>query len=209
MGSDDLATDRLLCQARNGDGVAVGALFARHRDRLRRMVAVWMDARLKARIDASDVIQDAMAEAARKLPDYLDERPCAFYPWLRQIAWKHLVTLHRRHVSAQRRSVTREAPADLYPSNESTILFAERFAASSTSIPGRLVRKELHQRVQHALERLAPGDREVVVLLSLEQLSLAEVADVLGVSVEAARSRYRRAIERLHQQLTNGSEKLP
>lgn len=173
------------------------------------MVAVRMDPRLNARIDPSDVIQEALAEATRKLPDYLAKRPCAFYPWLRQIAWKHLVQLHRRHVVAQRRSVGREARQDLRLSDESTVRLAQQLAASGTSIPGRLVREELRQRMRLAMEQLRPRDREAVVLLSLEQLSLDEAAAVLDISPEAARSRYRRAIEQLHKLLSDGSEELP
>jgi RNA polymerase sigma-70 factor (ECF subfamily) len=71
---------------------------------------------------------------------------------------------------------------------------------------GRLVREELHQRVRSALDDLAPAEREVVVMRHLEELSLAEVGEVLGISVEAARSRYRRAIEHLHGLLDDGSE---
>ena len=48
------------------------------------MVAVArMDRRLTARLDPSDVVQEALADGVRDLPDYLTTRPMAFYPWLR------------------------------------------------------------------------------------------------------------------------------
>jgi len=206
MSLDSCETRDLLCRARGGDGAAVEELLAKHRTRLRRMVDVRMDPRLSPRLDASDVVQEALVDAARRLPDYARKRPCAFYPWLRQIALDRLVDLHRRHVQAGRRSVTREVSRDMRLSNASTMLLADRFAASATSVMGRLVREELHQRVRSALDELAPAEREVVVMRHLEELSLAEVGEVLGVSVEAARSRYRRAIERLHDLLDDGSE---
>src|SRR6516164_5374655 len=111
MRSAEPDTDALLAQASQGDADAGQRLLARHRDRLKRMVAVRLDRRLLARLDPSDVVQEALAEAARRLPDYLRERPLPFYPWLRQLAADRLVTLHRRHVRAQRRSVRREEPA--------------------------------------------------------------------------------------------------
>ena len=101
-------TDELLRRAERGDDSATQQLLTRHREQLRRMIAVRMDPRLAARIDPSDVIQEATAEAARKLPDYLQRPACPFYPWLRQIAWERLVQLHRHHIHAQRRSVKRE-----------------------------------------------------------------------------------------------------
>lgn len=203
---DSSETEDLLARARRGDGAAVQKLLAKHRDRLRRMIAVRLDPRVAARIDPSDVIQEALVDATRKLPQYLERGGCAFYPWLRQIAWERLVKLHRRHVHAQCRSVRREAHRNMPLSNESTMLLAEQLAASGTGPGGRMVREEVRQRVQAALGKLPPHYREIVVLRNLEQLSFTEIADVLGVTPEAARSRYGRAAERLHDLLSAGSE---
>src|SRR5688572_21917529 len=72
-----------------------------------------MDPRLAARVDPSDVVQEVLAEAGRRLDRYLAERPLPFDPWLRQLACDRLVEQHRRHVLAGRRSVTREEPGGL------------------------------------------------------------------------------------------------
>jgi RNA polymerase sigma-70 factor (ECF subfamily) len=164
-----------------------------------------MDPRLNPRVDASDVVQEALMEATRKLPDYLERGGCAFYPWLRRIAWERLAQLHRRHIEAQRRSVKREVRHRMRLPDRSTTLLAKQLAASGTSVRGQLVRKEECLRVRQALEELPERDREAVVLRHLEQLSLREAAEVLGISTEAARSRYRRAIERLHDVLSEDS----
>ena len=81
-------TDQLLDRAAQGDDRARQQLLARHRRQLRRMVATHLDRRLAARVDASDVVQEALADAARKLDGYLRERPLPFYPWLRRLAWE-------------------------------------------------------------------------------------------------------------------------
>ena len=109
--TSDPDTDELVTLAGDGDRGARCALLARHRDRLRRMVAVRMDPRLAARVDPSDVVQDALAEAHRKLDAYLRDRPLPFYPWLRQIAADRLAALYRQHVRAGRRAVGREEPS--------------------------------------------------------------------------------------------------
>lgn len=183
-------------------------LLGRHRDRLRRMVAVRMDPRVAARIDASDVVQEALMDATRKLPAYVERGGCAFYPWLRRIAWERLVKLHRRHIHAQCRSVKREADWEIPLTDESSILLAERLAESATSVGGRLVRQELVGRVRKAMELLAPRDREIIVLRHLEQLTFEEIVGVLDITESAARSRYGRAVERLHDLLDIGSEEL-
>src|SRR5947199_1017053 len=104
MTTDAVDTDELLRTASLGDEAARDQLLARHRDRLRRMVAVRLDRRLAARVDPSDVVQEALADAARRLDDYLRERPMAYYPWLRRLAADRLDKAHRRH-TAGRRSV--------------------------------------------------------------------------------------------------------
>ena len=209
MTTDDSGTEELLRRARTGDADAVQELLMRHRDRLRRMISVRMDPRLSARFDPSDVVQETMAAACRQLPDYLERRPCDFYPWLRQIAWQRLAELHRRHVQAQRRSVTREARWSPALSDALTGLLADQLAASGTSVGERMVRQEVLARLRKALGQLSPTNREVVVMRHVEQLSLKEVGEVLGISHVAARLRYCRAVERLHDLLKEGSEEAP
>ena len=91
-------TEDLLRRAAAGEGAAREQLLARHRDRLRHVVAMRLDRRLAPRVDPSDVVQETLAEAARRLTDYLRQRPLPFYPWLRQIAWDRLIELHRQHI---------------------------------------------------------------------------------------------------------------
>src|SRR3954463_5256867 len=107
MGTAPPDTEHLLLRAAAGDESARGRLLDRHRDRLRRMVAVRADPRLAARVDPSDVVQETLADAACKLDGYLRNRPLPFYPWLRRLAQERLAALHRQHVRAKRRSVSR------------------------------------------------------------------------------------------------------
>jgi RNA polymerase sigma-70 factor (ECF subfamily) len=190
-------SDDLLRRAAAGDGQARGELLARYRDRLRRMIACRMDSRLSARIDPSDVVQDALAEANRQLPDYLSERPLPFYPWLRQIAWNRLVDLHRRHILARRRSVDREVRDWPLLSDGSTFELARRLVAKGSSPSVRLQREEARSRVQQALMQLSERDREILVLRYLEQLSTSETAAVLGIQEGAVKVRHFRALERV------------
>src|SRR5262245_32493626 len=110
MPSSSPDTDELLLRTGQGDPRAREQLFARHRSRLRKMVAWRIDRRLKARVDPSDVVQEVLVQASHKLDHYLRERPLPFYPWLRTLACDHLAALRRRHVRVQGRSVLREEP---------------------------------------------------------------------------------------------------
>ncbi len=58
-------TEELLNRAGRGEESARQDLLARHRARLRQMVALRIDRRMAARVDPSDVVQDALADAAQ------------------------------------------------------------------------------------------------------------------------------------------------
>src|SRR5262249_38266985 len=126
-------TDALLAQAAAGDAGARGQVLVRHRERLARMVACRLDRRLAARGDPSDVVQEGLVGAGRQPERYLSDRRLPFYPWLRQLAVEHLLTRHRRHVRAARRSVRREEDGVLALPEESACLLAERLVTSATS----------------------------------------------------------------------------
>jgi RNA polymerase sigma-70 factor (ECF subfamily) len=190
-------TEELLRRTAGGDRAARGAILQRHRHRLRAMVAVRMDPRLAARIDPSDVVQEALAEADRRLDAYLRERPVAFYPWLRQLACDRLAEQHRRHVRAGRRSVAREEAGPGGLPDGSALQLADRLLGHTTSPSAALQREELRGQVRAALAALPEPEREVLVLRYLEQLSAAEVGAVLGVSEAAAKKRALRALQRL------------
>jgi RNA polymerase sigma-70 factor, ECF subfamily len=194
--SNEPESEELMRQAGAGNREAIDRLLSRHRSRVRRMVEMRMDKRLAARVDASDIVQEAMADAARKLPDYVRQPPLPFYPWLRQLAWERLIEQHRRHIDAQGRTVTREQCDARGLPDHSAAQLAARLLAGGTSPSGRLMRRELQQRVQQLLGRMAAADREVLVLRFLEQLSIADTAAVLGLTADGVNSRQRRALER-------------
>jgi RNA polymerase sigma-70 factor (ECF subfamily) len=163
------------------------------------MVAARMDERLSARVDPSDVVQDALTVASERLAEYLRARPIPFYPWLRQIAWNRLVDLHRSHVMTDKRSVAREEPWRV--SDASTHRLAERLLARETGPLKRLLKDEMRARVRATLDRLSEDDREILLLRHVEQLNGAESAALLGISEAAAKQRHVRAVRRLRRLL--------
>ena len=205
LGTEGMNTSVLLNQVAAGDEAAVTELFGLHRERLRHMVDLRMDDRLTSRFDPSDVVQDALIEANRRLPEYLNTRPLPFYPWLRNIAWERLVHLHRRHIDAQRRSVRRETTGPEL-SSHSKVALADQLAAKSVQPCDDIVRKELRSRVCAALESLSPGDREVITLKHLEEMTFREAASVIGITEQGVYSRYRRAVEKLHRLLKRAQD---
>jgi RNA polymerase sigma-70 factor (ECF subfamily) len=199
--SDD--TEELLRRAAVGDASAVNQLLSRHRGRLAQMVHARMDPRVRARVDPSDVVQETLVAASQKMHSYLASRPLPFYPWLRQIAWEKLVHLHERHLTAGKRSVTREQRADVGLSEQSAIQLAEQLVGAGSSPSVAAVRRELRERVQQALSELSADDRELLVQRYVEQMSSKEIGAMLGATEAAVNMRHMRALERMRRLLAN------
>ena len=195
--SSEPDTEELVERAGHGDATALPWLLVRHRDRLRKMVAVRLDRRVAARVDASDVVQEAFAEAAKQFEEYLRTRPLPFSAWLRQLAWERLVKLHRRHIHAQKRSIRREEDWSMPLPEDSVLRLARRLLAGGTSPSQAMIRDEQRHRLRVALEQLAPHDREILVMRNLEQLPIAEIAEILCLTEGAVKVRHLRALQRL------------
>src|SRR5256885_1679918 len=110
MWPDAEKTQDLLADAKEGDADAVNRLMDRHRDSLRRMVQLRLDHRIQKRIDVSDIVQDVLVEANRRLQDYLAKPVMPYHLWLRQIAQDRIIDAHRRHRVSAKRSVDKEPP---------------------------------------------------------------------------------------------------
>jgi RNA polymerase sigma-70 factor (ECF subfamily) len=191
-------TDQLLQRLSQGDRQEWGALLERHRQRLRRMVALRLDQRLQGRIDASDVIQEAYLEASTRLEDYLRQPAMPFFLWLRFLTGQKLMELHRHHLGTQMRDVGREV--SLYrgslPATSSAALAAQ-LLGHDTRPSEAAIRAERKIRLQEALNSMDPLDREVLALRHFEQLNNAETAQLLGLQESAASKRYIRALRKL------------
>ncbi len=198
MTGNSTETNQLLEQAARGDPRGLGTLLGQHRDRLRRMVALRLDRRLQGRIDPSDVIQEAYLEASVRLAEYLRDPSMPFFLWLRFLTGQKLVTLHRHHLGVQMRGAGQEVALCQGPLPEaSSAALAAQLLGHDTRPSEAAVRAELKIRLQETLNSMDPLDREVLALRHFEQLSRAEIAQVLGVSEGAAGKRYIRALERL------------
>jgi RNA polymerase sigma-70 factor (ECF subfamily) len=191
-------TDDLLRRARAGDAAALGALFAHYRGRLRQMVRLRLDRRLAGRLDASDVLQEAYLDVARRFPEYAAVPAVPFYVWLRALTGQRLIDLHRQHLGAKMRDAGQEV--SLYRGalpQASSASLAQQLLAGLTSPTQAAVRAEMQLKLQEALNSMDPMDREVVVLRHFEELNNVETAAVLGIEPAAASKRYLRAVRRL------------
>ncbi|HVX15775.1 MAG TPA: sigma-70 family RNA polymerase sigma factor [Pirellulales bacterium] len=200
--SDD--TKELLCRIGQGDQRALGALFNRHRARLRRMVELRMHRKLHGRLDPSDVLQEAYFWVSRSVADYLRNPNIPFYLWLRFITARRLQHLHRHHLGTKMRDAGMEISLQrgALPQVSSASLAAQLLGRLSTPSHAAM-RAELQLRVQEGLNRMTPLDREIIALRHFEQVSNSEAAQILGITEAGASNRFIRALKRLKQILTD------
>ena len=168
-------TQQLLQTALQGDASAVNALMDRHRDALRKMVQMRLDRAIAARLDASDVVQDVLVEANRRIQDYLANPSMPFHLWLRHLAKDQLIDMHRRHRVAGRRSVDRERHLDGSFSDQSSMDLAAQLKDHELTPAAATIRKELERRFHVALDELDEDDREIMLLRHQEHLTNSQV----------------------------------
>jgi len=199
-------TQELLAGAKQGNADAVNNLMDRHRDSLRRMVQMRLDHKIQRRVDVSDVVQDVLVEANRRLQDYLANPVMPFHLWLRQIAQDRIIDAHRRHRGSARRSVDKEQPLLVAGADDHSTMQLVAQLCDPGMTPGALATQaEMVQAVERAITKLNDQDCEIIIMRHFEQLSNQEIAQALSLTEPAASMRYLRAIKRLRELLNEGA----
>ena len=199
-------TEELLAQAKQGDEVAVNHLMDRHRDALRHLVRMRLDRKILRRIDVSDVVQEVLIEANRRLTKYLADPQMPFHLWIRHIAKDRIIDAHRRHRVSAKRSVDREQAMTVPRGfDQSSIILAAQLTDREKTPAAAALEKEMAKRVEHSISQLEQLDAEVIVMRHYEQLSNQEVAQTLELTEPAASMRYLRAVRRLRELMRNDS----
>lgn len=158
------------------------------------MISLRTNARLRKRVDDSDIVQEAYIEAVRRLDEYLADPKVAPRIWMRQIGRQVLAKQYRHHFGTAKRSINKEQPLEPTP-NLDTELITEGFADSITSPGSSAARRELCREVRRLLLELRPVEREVLCLKQIEGLTFEAIAAELEISVSTAKRRMARAMD--------------
>ena len=198
MWPEQQQTEQLLVQAKQGDQSAVNQLMERHRDALSHLVRMRLDQKILQRVDASDVVQDVLIEANRRLQTYLEKPVLPFRLWLRQIARDRIIDAHRRHRVSAKRSVDREqklsAPRGY---DQSSIHLASILGDNQLTPAAGALQKEVARKVEAAVALLDDRDSEIIIMRHYEHLTNQEIAQALELTEPAASMRYLRAVRKL------------
>jgi RNA polymerase sigma-70 factor (ECF subfamily) len=206
MWPEKIQTEQLIARAKNGDASAVNQLMDRHRNSLRQLIRMRLDHKIQKRVDVSDVVQDVLVEANRRLQRYLEKPLMPFHLWLRQIAKDRIIDAHRRHRVSAKRSVDREqqlvAPRGY---DQSSIQLASILRDSKLTPAAAALQKEMARKVEASISQLDEKDCEIIVMRHYEHLSNQEIGQILELTEPAASMRYLRAIRRLKAILQDSS----
>src|SRR5436190_16822670 len=94
-------TNRLLQRTVSQDGQALEELFALHRERLRNMVRLRLDRRLRGQFTSSAVLQEVYRDACQRIGEYLANPNQPIFLWLRRITGERIQALQRQHLGAR------------------------------------------------------------------------------------------------------------
>lgn len=182
-----------------GGQTALASLFSIHQNRLERIVSFRLDPRIRGRIDAADVLQEAFLKVAERLPEFLESSEVSFFVWLRQQTLQTLVDVQRRQFR-KKCDVGREIRFASTETSDGTSVSIAQFLIDQLTSPSQaMVNAEEMQWLQDALNSMNEVDREVLALRHFEQLGNNQVAEILGLTPTAASNRYLRAAARLSE----------
>jgi len=179
-------------------GDAEGGL-ERFRSYLLLLARVRLDPMVRAKVGASDVVQQTLFEAHRDLAQFRGQTVGEQAAWLRQILARNLANVVR-DLRRDKRDLAREQPLQAGLDESASRL--EAWLAAEQSSPSQQVeRQERAVRLAEALAALPENQREAVVLRHWHGCSLAEIGERLGCTTAAVTGLLHRGLRKLRQQL--------
>jgi RNA polymerase sigma-70 factor (ECF subfamily) len=170
-----------------------------YRDYLCLLARSRLDARLRGKLDPSDLVQQTLLEAYEARDQFRGEGSAQQAAWLRQILARNLANAVR-DLGRAKRDVALERSLEAAVQESSARLEAW-LAAEQSSPSARAERKEQAVRLAQALARLPEAQREVLVLRHLEGLPLAAISEQLGRSPASVAGLLHRGLKQLRDLL--------
>jgi RNA polymerase sigma-70 factor (ECF subfamily) len=187
---------RWLSAARGGSSEALGQLLEACRGYLLLVGQRELATDLQAKGGASDLVQETLLDAVRAFPAFHGSSEAELLAWLRRLLLNNLVSFTRRYRAADKRQVGREVRLATGSSSGG----AAGVVADAPSPSHQAMEGEQAEALRRALERL-PGDyRRVLLLRFQEDLSFEDIGRLLGLTPNAARKLWARAVKRLQQE---------
>jgi RNA polymerase sigma-70 factor (ECF subfamily) len=187
----------LIARARSGSAPALDELIGTYRSYLLLVANEEIDPKLRGKVAASDVVQEACTEIARQFGGFRGGKEQEWRAWIRQMLMHDLLDARRRFFETGKRDLAKEVPLDKPSSTERM----PPIFAGDPSPRSHLIAQEEAALLRAALRRLPEDYRQAVQLRNWQLLSFDEVGQRMGRSAEAARKLWSRAIEQLQREM--------
>jgi RNA polymerase sigma-70 factor (ECF subfamily) len=184
--------------ARNGSPEALGHVLEACRGYLLLIAREGLDAELRAKGSASDLVQETFVEAQRDFAQFHGDGEGELLAWLRKMLLNNLRDFVRRYQGADKRDVDREVSLDAVHDGSGLALLLTTDSASPSE---KVMRSEKAEIVRRALERLPDDYRRVLLLRYEEGRSFDEIGALMQRSGNAARKLWLRAIDDMEREL--------
>jgi RNA polymerase sigma-70 factor, ECF subfamily len=195
---ESLTISDLLARARGNDPRQLDLLFGQCRNFLGIVARAQTESWLRAKVDASDLVQQTLLEAYRDFHKFRGTTEAEWLAWLRQILAHNAANFVRHYRGTAKRQAHREV-ALKQPGDDTNARGAPDPADNAESPSQQLLRKEQELQVAEALAQLTPDHREVILLRNLERLSFDDVAQRMDRSRPAAQMLWMRAMRKLQE----------
>ena len=168
----------LIRSVQSGDHKAFELLVHRYQRQVANLIYMTMS----SRDDVEDIAQEVFIRVYRSLPKFKFD--ASFFSWLYRITTNLCIDEIRK------RKITKVLSLDFLTED---VLEKTRKNKEHALPTDSILTDEKHLVIQSALKRLKPEHREILVLREYEDLGYTEIADTLGISLEAVKSRIFRA----------------
>ncbi len=202
---EDEAFTAALDQARAGDPAALWRASEALRPYLQTVARALLAGRLSGKVDPADVVQQSLLSSVERFDQFRGDTPAEWQRWLVAIVRNESKNL-LRFWHQQRRRVSAEEPvagsrAQAAPEDGISV----RLPGAEPSASRRVAARREASRLLEELDRMPPDMRAVLTLRHFEGLSHLEIAERLGISPEAARQKWVRALRGLKRRLGEGA----
>ena len=186
---ESLDGSKIIARLRKGGAEELSRQFMQLRPSIRSMIANRLYGKLLSRLDASDVIQETFIRATNSLQNYLNNPRVHPTIWLRTLSKQIMAEMVRVQFRQKRSPEFEQVSLDDEP-------IAEFLMQSLDSVGSSLQKAELAARVKELLSRISVTDREIIEMRHADAYSFDEIGGQLEITIEAAKKRYYRALDR-------------
>ncbi len=194
-------TQQLVLKIKDGDKEAFDQLFMRYYPRIKLAVRMQMLDKLRAQVEADDVIQEIYMEVYKNFHKFQYSDPDSFFKWVTTVVGWKIKDFDKYFFKTAKRQPHDRSLQQGSSSNEDSGSFdlTDRVPAAQDTPSQIVMEREGYQVLEKALQELSDKDRDVITYRQVMKLSSAETGELMGMQANAVNVLFHRAQQRLEK----------